>query len=117
MAGTRAGRVGAPIESALRAVGAAWVGATQAGVALPFGWCLVFGALISPTDPVAVLGILKSARVPTALGNDGRKLVQRWRGHRHFQAGIGPLFHINRIARVAGNSIGVSNTVPYRETR
>jgi monovalent cation:H+ antiporter, CPA1 family len=30
-------------------------------------WCLVFGALISPTDPVAVLGILKSAGVPAAL--------------------------------------------------
>ena len=30
-------------------------------------WCLVFGALISPTDPVAVLGILKSAGVPAAI--------------------------------------------------
>jgi CPA1 family monovalent cation:H+ antiporter len=30
-------------------------------------WCLVFGALISPTDPVAVLGILRSAGVPKAL--------------------------------------------------
>lgn len=34
---------------------------------LPLAWCLVFGALISPTDPVAVLGILKRARVPPAL--------------------------------------------------
>jgi len=30
-------------------------------------WCLVFGSLISPTDPVAVLGILKTARVPPEL--------------------------------------------------
>ena len=37
------------------------------GVELSFAWCLVFGALISPTDPVAVLGILKSARVPATL--------------------------------------------------
>jgi len=37
------------------------------GLDLPFAWCLVFGALISPTDPVAVLGILSSARVPAAL--------------------------------------------------
>ena len=29
--------------------------------------CLLFGALISPTDPVAVLGILKSANVPKTL--------------------------------------------------
>ena len=30
-------------------------------------WCLAFGALISPTDPIAVLGILKSANAPVAL--------------------------------------------------
>jgi CPA1 family monovalent cation:H+ antiporter len=30
-------------------------------------YCLVFGALISPTDPIAVLGILKSAQVPKNL--------------------------------------------------
>ena len=38
-----------------------------AGFALPYVWCLVFGALISPTDPIAVLGILKSAKVPKSL--------------------------------------------------
>jgi CPA1 family monovalent cation:H+ antiporter len=37
------------------------------GIELPLVWCFVFGALISPTDPVAVLGILKSARVPATL--------------------------------------------------
>ena len=30
-------------------------------------WCLLFGALISPTDPVAVLGILKKAGAPKSL--------------------------------------------------
>lgn len=34
---------------------------------VPLIWCLVFGALISPTDPVAVMGILKSAKVPATL--------------------------------------------------
>ncbi|MEO6173259.1 MAG: sodium:proton antiporter [Arenimonas sp.] len=34
------------------------------GLTMPLSYCLVFGALISPTDPVAVLGILKSAGVP-----------------------------------------------------
>lgn len=29
--------------------------------------CLVFGALVSPTDPIAVMGILKSARAPRGL--------------------------------------------------
>ncbi len=37
------------------------------GLDVPLLWCLVFGALISPTDPVAVLGILKSANVPASL--------------------------------------------------
>ena len=34
---------------------------------LPLIWCLVFGALISPTDPIAVLAILKSAGADPAL--------------------------------------------------
>src|SRR4051812_11631787 len=31
---------------------------------LDFIYCLLFGALISPTDPIAVLGILTKANVP-----------------------------------------------------
>ena len=34
---------------------------------LPFIYCLLFGALISPTDPIAVMGILKKAGVPASL--------------------------------------------------
>ncbi len=34
---------------------------------IPFIYCLLFGALISPTDPIAVLGILKEANVPKPL--------------------------------------------------
>lgn len=37
------------------------------GIQLPFIYCLLFGALISPTDPIAVLGILKKADVPKSL--------------------------------------------------
>ncbi|AQW90469.1 sodium:proton antiporter [Elizabethkingia anophelis] len=37
------------------------------GVHIPFLYCLVFGALISPTDPVAVLSILKQAKVSKSL--------------------------------------------------
>jgi len=49
-------------------VGAAiWLVAGLTGLDLPFLWALVFGALISPTDPVAVLGILKTVRVPPLL--------------------------------------------------
>jgi CPA1 family monovalent cation:H+ antiporter len=34
------------------------------GLPLPLLHCLLFGALISPTDPIAVMGILKSAGAP-----------------------------------------------------
>ncbi|GGM13289.1 cation:proton antiporter [Deinococcus aerophilus] len=34
------------------------------GIEVSFVYCLLFGALISPTDPVAVLGMLKQAGVP-----------------------------------------------------
>ncbi|WKS94949.1 cation:proton antiporter [Riemerella columbina] len=34
------------------------------GIEISFIYCLIFGALISPTDPIAVLGILKKAGVP-----------------------------------------------------
>lgn len=34
---------------------------------IPFIYCLLFGSLISPTDPIAVLGILKEAKIPHTL--------------------------------------------------
>lgn len=37
------------------------------GVSLPLIWCLLFGALISPTDPIAVIGILKTSGAPKEL--------------------------------------------------
>ncbi len=44
-----------------------WGLSAAMGLAVPLIWCLVFGALISPTDPVAVMGVLKTARVPPTL--------------------------------------------------
>jgi CPA1 family monovalent cation:H+ antiporter len=41
---------------------AGWLGFT-----ISLSYCLVFGALISPTDPIAVLGILKNIDVPASL--------------------------------------------------
>ncbi|MEO1438083.1 MAG: sodium:proton antiporter, partial [Bacteroidota bacterium] len=37
------------------------------GFELPFIYCLLFGALISPTDPIAVLAILKTSNVPKSI--------------------------------------------------
>ncbi len=37
------------------------------GIELPFLYCMLFGSLISPTDPIAVLGILRKAKVSKSL--------------------------------------------------
>lgn len=37
------------------------------GQPIDYMYCLLFGALISPTDPIAVLGILKRAKIPKSL--------------------------------------------------
>jgi CPA1 family monovalent cation:H+ antiporter len=44
-----------------------WLLTSALGIGLPLLWCLVFGALISPTDPVAVMGVLKRAKVSPTL--------------------------------------------------
>ncbi|TXN33540.1 sodium:proton antiporter [Methylobacterium sp. WL19] len=58
--------VGTVISTAV--VGGAFWGAAQAiGLPVTLPWALVFGSLISPTDPVAVLATLKNVKVPLAL--------------------------------------------------
>ena len=44
-----------------------WLLAKLFGVPITYAWALVFGALISPTDPVAVLSLLKSVTIPDSL--------------------------------------------------
>lgn len=44
-----------------------WLVSGLVGMQIPLPWALVFGALISPTDPVAVLSLLKTVTVPESL--------------------------------------------------
>jgi CPA1 family monovalent cation:H+ antiporter len=44
-----------------------WLALPWVGLELPLIYCLLFGALISPTDPIAVMGILKTAGAPKNL--------------------------------------------------
>jgi len=58
--------VGVVISTAVVGAGL-WGVATLLGHDLPLLWCLAFGALISPTDPIAVLSVLKKAKVSESL--------------------------------------------------
>ena len=62
--------------------GGFWLAARLAGVPLTFAWALVFGVLISPTDPVGVLATLKR----TSLVADIRALIE---GEALFNDGVG----------------------------
>lgn len=61
---------------------------------LPFIYCLLFGALISPTDPVAVLGILKELNAP-------KSIETQMAGEALFNDGVGVVIFIV-LVRIAG---------------
>lgn len=58
--------LGTLVSTAIIAAGVYWL-LPLLGAHLPAVYCLIFGALISPTDPIAVLGMLKSAGAPRSL--------------------------------------------------
>lgn len=65
------------------------------GFDIGFIYCLLFGALISPTDPIAVLGILKSAGAP-------KSLETKITGESLFNDGIGVVVFVVLLGLVTG---------------
>lgn len=64
---------------------------------LPWMECLIFGALISPTDPIAVLEMLRRVGVP-------RRLQAQLAGESLFNDGIGAVLFITMLAIARGNA-------------
>ena len=89
--------LGVVASTAIVGVGV-WLVAGALGIALPLPWALVFGALISPTDPIAVLATVKR-------GDLSKTLQVILQGEALFNDGVGIVVFTALLAFAAGAGV------------
>jgi len=74
-----------------------WLAGRALGIEISFVYALVFGALIAPTDPIAVMGLLKQAKAPKTLET---KIV----GESMFNDGVGVVVFMTILGIAVGGT-------------
>lgn len=86
--------------------GLVWLAAGWFGLNISFLYALVFGALIAPTDPIAVLGILKELDIP-------KDLYAKIGGESLFNDGIGVVVFLALLSLASGDGYDAEGFITF----